>query len=109
MTGAYKGGFFAPVTTTPQALVAYIKGNQLIVIMASPAVSLSDALWALEGFAHKVATEYGHRLVVGMVLDPPVVDDVYRLLEGIAKDNDLHIMRQSDWQGTVDIGEMNKN
>jgi hypothetical protein len=102
MTDAYKGGYDAPVTTTPQALVAYIKGDQLIVIMASPVVSLPEALWALEGWTHKIVSEYGHKLVLGAILEPPIVDEVYRLLERIAKDNDLHIVRQSDWQGTVD-------
>jgi len=99
MTAPYKGGFSAPVTTTPQVLVAYIKGDQLIVIMASPAVALPEALWALEGWTSKIVQEFGRKLVLGTLLEPPIVDEVYRLLEGIAKDNDLHMVRQSDWQG----------
>lgn len=99
MSGEYKGGFFAPTMTQPQALVAYIKGDKLIVTVASPAVPLPEALWALEGWANKIVSEIGYKLVMGVIIESHLIDGMYRLLDGIASDNGLHIVRQSDWQG----------
>ena len=99
MDFTFKGGLEGAEYNTPSAVVAFVKGKQLVIADQGDMGEIVSATWTLENWIQKVTGEMGYLLLFGGLVHAEMKPVLFQVFEKVAMAAELELTKIPEWQG----------
>jgi len=99
MDFSFRGGLEGAEYNAPSAVVAFVKGTQLVVADQGDQGEIVSATWTLENWIQKVTGEMGYLLLFGGLVHAEMKPLLFQVFEKVAMASGLTLEHIPEWQG----------